>query len=47
MNVFTENLSKQFMSKFIFLLNLLALQQRHSYDRNVKRSDWVLKLVVS
>ena len=42
MNVFMENLSKQFISKFTFLLNLLALQQRHSYHRNVKRSDWFL-----
>ena len=42
-NVFIENLLKEFVVKFENEL-LLALQQRHSYDRNVKSSDCYLKV---
>ena len=38
MKVFMTNLLKQLMDKFKHEY-LLALQQRHSYDRNVKSSD--------
>ena len=38
--VFTTNLLKQLMGKFKHEY-LLALQQRHSYDRNVKSSDYL------
>ena len=40
MKVFTTNLLKQFMGKFKHEY-LLALQQRHSYDRNVKSRDYL------
>ena len=39
----TENQFKQFMGKFGHEY-LLTFQQRHSYDRNIKRSDWFLKI---
>ena len=42
-NGFIENLLKEFVVKFENEL-LLALQQRHSYDRNVKSSDCYLKV---
>ena len=43
MKLFTTNLLKQFMGKFKHEY-LLALQQCHSYDRNVKSSDCYLKI---
>ena len=43
MKVFTSNLLKQFKGKFKNEY-LLALQQRHLYERKVKRSDCYLKI---
>ena len=43
LKVFTTNLLKQFKGKFKNEY-LLALQQRHLYDRKVKRSDCYLKI---
>ena len=43
MKLFTTNLLKQFKGKFKHEY-LLALQQRHSYDRNDKISDCYLKI---
>ena len=42
LKIFMTNLLKQFMGKFK-QEHLLALQQRHSYDRKVKSSDFYLK----
>lgn len=42
METFTKNLLNQFMEKFEHK-HLLALEQRHSYDRNVKSSNCYLK----
>ena len=42
METFTKNLLNQFMEKFEHE-HLLALEQRHSYDRNVKSSNCYLK----
>lgn len=42
MEAFTKNLLNQFMEKFEHKC-LLALEQRHSYDRNVKNSNCYLK----
>ena len=43
LKIFTANLLKQFMGKFKHEY-LLALQERHSYDRKVKSSDCYLKI---
>ena len=43
LKIFMTNLLKQFMGKFK-QEHLLALQQRHSYDRKVKSSDFYLKI---
>ena len=43
LKIFTTNLLKQFMGKFKHEY-LLALQERHSYDRKVKSSDCYLKI---
>ena len=42
MKVFTANLLKQFRDKFKYEYSL-TLQQRDSYDRNIKSSDCYLK----